>query len=158
MRDGFNAARNDLLIYLDGDLSGLHQDLIFRLAKPLLDGNADFVKASFSREAGRVTTLTARPLLQTFFPELNHIEQPLGGIIAARRSLIQRLRFEDDYGVDIGLLLDAARLETRLVQVHIGHIERDTQPLQVQAPLWPICSVLCLRRKCQIESRNQISW
>jgi glycosyltransferase involved in cell wall biosynthesis len=60
--------------------------------------------------------------------------------------------------VDIGLLLDAARLETRLVQVHIGHIEHDTQPLQVQAPLWPICSVLCLRRKCQIESRNQISW
>jgi glucosyl-3-phosphoglycerate synthase len=131
MRDGLNAARNDLLIYLDGDLSGLHQDLIARLAEPLIEGGADLVKAGFSREAGRVTTLTARPLLQTFFPELNHIEQPLGGIIAARRSLLQRLRFEDDYGVDVGLLLDAARLEARLVQVHIGHIEHDSQPLQV---------------------------
>lgn len=29
---------------------------------------ADFVKAGFSRRAGRVTTLTARPLLKTFFP------------------------------------------------------------------------------------------
>jgi phosphoserine phosphatase len=131
MRDGLNAAQNDLLVYLDGDLSGLRQDLIARLAEPLLDGGADFVKASFSREAGRVTTLMARPLLQTFFPELNHIAQPLGGIIAARRSLLQRLRFEDDYGVDVGLLLDAARLEARLVQVDIGHIEHDNQPLQV---------------------------
>jgi phosphoserine phosphatase len=130
MRDGLNAARNDLLIYLDGDLSELRQDLIARLAGPLLDGGADLVKAAFSREAGRVTALTARPLLQTFFPELNHIEQPLGGIIAARRSLLQRLRFEDDYGVDVGLLLDAARLKARLVQVHIGHIEHDSQCLQ----------------------------
>jgi glycosyltransferase involved in cell wall biosynthesis len=109
MRDGLNAARNDLLIYLDGDLSGLRQDLIGRLAEPLIDAAADFVKAGFSREAGRVTTLTARSLLQTFFPELNHIEQPLGGIIAARRSLLQRLCFEDDYGVDIGLLLERGR-------------------------------------------------
>ncbi|HEU0178264.1 MAG TPA: glycosyltransferase [Blastocatellia bacterium] len=130
MLDGLNAARNDLLIYLDGDLSELRQDLIARLAGPLLNGVADFVKARFSREAGRVTALTARPLLQTFFPELNHIEQPLGGIIAARRSLLERLRFEDDYGVDVGLLLDAARLGARLVQVHIGHIEHDNQPLQ----------------------------
>jgi phosphoserine phosphatase len=130
MRDGLDAARNDLLVYLDGDLSGLRQGLIARLAGPLLDGGADFVKASFSREAGRVTALTARPLLQTFFPELNHITQPLGGIIAARRSLLQRLRFEEDYGVDVGLLLDAARLGARLVQVHIDHIEHDSQPLQ----------------------------
>ncbi len=131
MRDGVNAAQNDLLIYLDGDLCGLPQDLIARLAEPLLDGGADFVKASFSSEACHVTTLTARPLLKTFFPELNHIEQPLGGIIAARRSLLQRLRIEDDYGADVGLLLDAARLGSRLVQVHVGHIRRDKQPFQV---------------------------
>ncbi len=130
MRDGLNAARNDLLLYLDGDLSGLRQELIALLAEPLLNDSADFVKASFSREAGRVTTLTARPLLQTFFPELNRIRQPLGGIIAARRSLLQRLRFENDYGVDVGLLLDAAQLKARMVQVHIGHIEHDSQPLQ----------------------------
>ncbi|HEY8462242.1 MAG TPA: glycosyltransferase [Blastocatellia bacterium] len=130
MRDGLNAARSELLVYLDGDLSGLRQDLVARLAGPLLDGTADFVKAGFSREAGRVTALTARPLLQTFYPELNHIEQPLGGIIAARRSLLQRLRFEDDYGIDVGLLLDAARLGAKVVQVHVGHIEHDSQSLQ----------------------------
>ncbi len=110
MRDGLLVAQNDVLVYLDGDLSGLHEDLIARLVAPLLAGQADFVKASFTREAGRVTTLTARPLLQTFFPELNHIQQPLGGLIAARRKWLERLRFEDDYGVDVGLLLDAAHV------------------------------------------------
>jgi phosphoserine phosphatase len=131
MRDGLLAAKNDLLVYLDGDLSGLRRDLIERLAAPLLSGEADFVKASFTRNAGRVTTLTARPMLQTFFPELSHIHQPLGGIIAARRELLERLRFEDDYGVDVGLLLDASRQQARIAQEDIGHIEHDTQPLEV---------------------------
>jgi phosphoserine phosphatase len=131
MRDGLLAAKNELLVYLDGDLAGLHGDLIERLAAPLLSGEADFVKASFTRNAGRVTTLTARPLLQTFFPELSHIRQPLGGIIAARRELLERLRFEDDYGVDVGLLLDAARQQAHITQADIGHIEHDAQPLEV---------------------------
>lgn len=131
MLDGLLAAKNDLLVYLDGDLSGLHSDLVERLTAPLLLGKADFVKSSFTRDAGRVTTLTARPLLQTFFPELGHIQQPLGGIAAARRVTLERLRFEDDYGVDVGLLLDAAHHHTRIAQVDIGHIEHDSQPLEV---------------------------
>ena len=131
MRDGLRIAKNDVLVYLDGDLSGLHADMIQRVTAPLLSGQADFVKACFTREAGRVTTLTARPLLQTFFPELNHIAQPLGGIIAARRKLLERLHFEDDYGVDVGLLLDATRLGARIEQVDIGHIEHDSHDLTV---------------------------
>lgn len=131
MRDGLRAARYDWLVYLDGDLVGLHADSIARLTAPLLSDTADLVKASFTRNAGRVTTLTARPLLQTFFPELTHIQQPLSGIVAARRALLERLRFEDDYGVDVGLLLDAAQLKARIVQADIGHVEHDSQPLEV---------------------------
>jgi HAD superfamily phosphoserine phosphatase-like hydrolase len=131
MEDGMWAAHNENLLYLDGDLSQFREDLIERMTAPLLDGNADFVKARFSRRAGRVTTLTARPLLLTFFPELAHFEQPLGGIIAARRSLLRRLHFETDYGVDVGLLLDAAASGASIVQVDIGHIEHQTQRLEV---------------------------
>ncbi len=131
MHDGLVVAQNDVMVYLDGDLGSLHKDLIARLVSPLLAGQADLVKASFTREAGRVTTLTARPLLQTFFPELNHMQQPLGGLIAARRKWLERLRFEDDYGVDVGLLLDAAHLGARIVQVDIGHIEHDSHPLEL---------------------------
>lgn len=131
MEDGMREARNELLVYLDGDLSGLREDLVGRITAPIVEGRADFVKGNFSRDAGRVTTLTARPLLRTFFPELNHIEQPLGGIIAARRSLLRNLRFETDYGVDVGLLLDTAITGAPVVQVDIGHLQHDHQPIDV---------------------------
>jgi glycosyltransferase involved in cell wall biosynthesis len=121
MEDGVRLARHEVLLYLDGDLRGLLGNLIERLTKPIFDREADFVKAKFTRAAGRVTVLTARPLLRTLFPELAHFEQPLGGIIAAKRSLLNTFRFENDYGVDIGLLID---------EVDIGHIEHDSQPLE----------------------------
>lgn len=131
MQDGLRVAAHDLIVYLDGDLSGLDPDLISKLTEPLRQDKADFVKARFSRAAGRVTALTARPLLLMFFPELASIEQPLGGIIAARRSTLARLRFETDYGVDVGLLLDAASSGARIAQIDIGHIEHDSHPLEV---------------------------
>ena len=129
MEDGVWAAQNDVLVYLDGDLTGLHDDLITRLTDPILQNKAGFVKARFTRSAGRVTILTARPLLKTFFPELNHLEQPLGGIIAARKSLLRNMRFETDYGVDVGLLLDVAMSGVAIEQVDIGHILHDSQTL-----------------------------
>ncbi len=131
MEDGMWAASNEVLLYLDGDLRDLREDLVAAMTQPVVEGKADFVKAKFSRTAGRVTTLTARPLLRVFFPELAHFEQPLGGIIAVRRSLLRRLRFEDDYGVDVGLLLDAAAAGARLAEVDIGHLEHDSHPLEV---------------------------
>ncbi len=131
MEDGLWTSQNEIVVYLDGDLSGLREDLLEGLTLPIREGRADFVKAGFSRRAGRVTTLTARPLLKTFFPELNVFEQPLGGIIAARRSLLRNFRFETDYGVDLGLFLDASAAGAQLAQVDIGHIEHDSHPLEV---------------------------
>lgn len=130
MQDGLLEARHQTLLYLDGDLAGLRDDLVERMTEPVLHGKADFTKASFSRRAGRVTVLTARPLLRTYFPELAVFEQPLGGVIAARKELLERLSFEDDYGVDIGLLIDAAAARARLLEVDIGHIEHDSQDLE----------------------------
>jgi glucosyl-3-phosphoglycerate synthase len=129
MRDAMECARSELLVYLDGDLGGLRPGLIADLARPLLEDRADFIKARFGRGGGRVTELTAKPMLKVFFPELAHFHQPLGGIIAARRSLLQQLSFEDGYGVDIGLLVDAWRVGARLLEVDIGTLENDSQPL-----------------------------
>ncbi|KAF0178719.1 MAG: hypothetical protein FD161_1763 [Limisphaerales bacterium] len=129
MEEGWQHARHDVLVYLDGDLTGLRKGLIRKLVEPLLRNEADFVKAKFTRAAGRVTILTAKPLLKTYFPELAEFAQPLGGIIAARRDLLQRLRFENDYGVDIGLLIDATRERARIVEVDIGELRHDSQSL-----------------------------
>ncbi len=130
MQDGLKAARNEFVVYLAGDLTGLRKDLIEILTAALSSGEADFVKARFSRSAGRVTTLTAKPLLELFFPEIAGFAQPLGGVIAGRASFLKTLEFETDYGVDLALLIDAQMAGARIVEVDIGHIEHDSQSLE----------------------------
>ena len=129
MKDGAQAALHELVVYLDGDLAGLQPGIVSDLARPLAAGTADFVKGRFGRGGGRVTELTAKPMLKVFFPELAGFAQPLGGLIAARRSLLRQLPFEDGYGVDVGLLIDAHRAGARLAEVDIGRLEHDSQPL-----------------------------
>jgi len=131
MEDGLDLAKNEIVLYLDGDLTGLSPDVIERMVEPVLADNADFVKARFTRSAGRVTTLTARPLLKTYFPEIAHFIQPLSGVMAARKSVFKDIRFENDYGVDIGLFIDVAMKKGRVAEVDIGHIDHDSHPLQV---------------------------
>jgi phosphoserine phosphatase len=130
MGDGVEASRGEVLLFLDGDLLEIPEDFIERMVSPVLEGNADFVKARFTRDAGRVTVLTARPLLSAFFPELAGFEQPLGGIVAARRSLLSNIRLENDYGVDVGLLIDAVMRGARAAEVDIGHIHHESQSLE----------------------------
>ncbi len=129
MCDGVGMASCELVVYLDGDLAGLRPGIVTDLCRPLVQGSADFVKARFGRTGGRVTELTAKPMLKVFFPELAHFAQPLGGLVAARVSLLKALRFENGYGVDIGLLIDAHRAGARLAEVDIGSLENDSQPL-----------------------------
>jgi glucosyl-3-phosphoglycerate synthase len=129
MHDALQYVAQEFVAYLDGDLAGLQPGVISTLAQPLRAGEADFVKARFGRGGGRVTELTAKPMLKVFFPELAHLGQPLGGVIAARRSLLQTLSFETGYGVDIALVIDAMRAGARLAEVDIGRLEHDSQPL-----------------------------
>ncbi len=129
MKDGALAATYEYVVYLDGDLAGLRDGIVSDLCEPLLANTADFVKARFGRSGGRVTELTAKPMLKVFFPEVSHFAQPLGGVIAARTSLLRSLTFEDGYGVDVGLLIDAHTAGARIAEVDIGSLENDSQPL-----------------------------
>lgn len=129
MQDGVREANSELVVFLDGDLAGLRPGIITDLCRPLAARQADFVKARFGREGGRVTELTAKPMLKVFFPELAQVAQPLGGIIAARRSLLSAMPFENGYGVDVGLLIDTHRAGARMAEVDIGSLEHDSQPL-----------------------------
>jgi glucosyl-3-phosphoglycerate synthase len=129
MHDGMLRAGQDIVAYLDGDLHGLRPGIVSSLCGPLLRGEADLVKACFGRASGRVTELTAKPMLKVFFPELAHLGQPLGGVMAARRSLLQTLTFESGYGVDIALVIDAHRAGAQVAEVDIGSLQHDSQSL-----------------------------
>ena len=55
---------------------------------------------------GRVTELTARPLINLFYPQLSGLVQPLAGEMAGRRSVLEAVPFFTGYGVETGLLID----------------------------------------------------
>jgi glucosyl-3-phosphoglycerate synthase len=129
MKDGILFASNEVVVFLDGDIDPYPAMTIELLTEPLLLDEADFVKSSFSRNAGRVTELVAKPLLSIFFPELSHFIQPLSGMIASKKSILKNLDFSDDYGVDIGLLIDMHLMNARLKEVEIGYIENKSKPL-----------------------------
>ena len=130
MREGLLAAKYDVVVYLDGDIITYPPDVMDLLANPILNDEADFVKSTFKRQAGRVTQLVAKPLLSILFPELSDLEQPLSGMIAARKSFLEKVSFEKDYGVDVGLLIDVHRMNARIKEVNIGKVQNAMQSLE----------------------------
>jgi glucosyl-3-phosphoglycerate synthase len=109
----------EVICFLDADSQQFGPHFACGLLGPLVcDPEISFVKGLYRRPlrigdvtypdgGGRVTELTARPLLNLFYPDLAAVEQPLAGEVAARADLLRRLPFVTGYGVDIALLIDA---------------------------------------------------
>lgn len=127
MRDGMLLSRNEILVYLDADILTYPDDIIERLADPIIKDEADFVKSCFDRQGGRVTELVAKPLLSLLFPDLTKFSQPLSGMIAGKKNWFGKVGFENDYGVDIGILLEMHLLGARIKEVDIGYVENRMQ-------------------------------
>jgi len=140
------AATGDIIVWLDADLLDFTPGYVTSLVRPLLtDPEATLVRGVCQRlrdgvpgEGGRVTELTARPALRLLFPDLAHIEQPLGGEYAVRRVVAESVPFEVDYGVETGLLIDiaAAYGASSIRQVPLpprAHRNRPLSELSVQA-------------------------
>jgi phosphoserine phosphatase len=128
MKEGIDASANEVIIFLDADIDPYPEGSIAKLAAPLLNDEADFVKGAFVRNAGRVTELVAKPLLAILFPGLSHFSQPLSGMIAGKKSYFRKIEFFNDYGVDIGILIDMYLMKARVQEVNIGYIENKSKP------------------------------
>ena len=110
--------RGDIVVWIDTDVSNAHPKFVYGIVGPLLmRPDLQFVKAFYQRPlrvdgelqatgGGRVTELTARPILNLFFPELSGMVQPLSGEQGGRRALLEQLPFFTGYGVETGLLID----------------------------------------------------
>ena len=131
MREGMLMAKNELLVFMDADLPDYPGDLVGKLTDPLVRGEADFVKSYFERQAGRVTEIMVKPMLEFFFPHLLQFRQPLSGVIAGRKSFFQKVEFDNDHGVDIGLLIDMHQVRARIREVCIGEVGNDIKPLHM---------------------------
>ncbi|WP_448625877.1 glucosyl-3-phosphoglycerate synthase [Geodermatophilus sp. URMC 64] len=137
------ATGGDLVVFLDADLLGDVRHYVPGLLAPLLsDPSVVYVKGCYTRPlavggveqpagGGRVTELTARPLLNALWPELAGFVQPLGGEYAGRRSALEQVPFVSGYGVEVGLLVDLLERHGlgALAQVDLG-VRRHTSQSQ----------------------------
>lgn len=128
------ATTGDLMVFLDADLLGDVTHYVPGLLAQLLeDPRVGYVKGAYTRPltlagesrptgGGRVTELTARPLINALWPELAGVVQPLGGEYAGRRSVLEQVPFVSGYGVDIALLIDLLGLcgLAGMAQVDLG--------------------------------------
>jgi len=139
----------EIVCFLDADSGAFGPHFATGLLGPLVaHEELRFVKGFYRRPfrqggvtlddgGGRVTELTARPLLNRFYRELAGFRQPLAGEIAARRELLEQLPFLTGYAVDVALLIDAWREAglDALAQVDLDVRENDHQPLSELGPM-----------------------
>ena len=110
--------KGDIIVWIDTDIVNIHPRFVYGIIGPLLTNpQVQLVKGFYRRPlrvgqkmqaggGGRVTELTARPLLNLFYPELSGVVQPLSGEYAGRREALERAPFYSGYGVETGLLID----------------------------------------------------
>lgn len=138
-----DAVTGDLVVFVDGDIADFGRHYVTGLLGPLCrDPEKRFVKGCYRRPfrqetseqpagGGRVTELTARPLLARTVPDLIQFDQPLAGEVAAHRSLLESIPFYTGYGVEIAMLVevwDRLGLEG-MAQVGLGTKRNAHQPL-----------------------------
>jgi glucosyl-3-phosphoglycerate synthase len=133
------------LLVTDGDTGDPNPAHLVGILGPLLlHDEIQIVRACFDRlsksasrdmmshEGGRVTEILARPLLNSYWPELAGFSQPLAGRFAARRSLLEKLAFPVSYGVEIATLVNTYNLVGLggMAQTDVGCRQNSHQPLR----------------------------
>jgi glucosyl-3-phosphoglycerate synthase len=116
-----SVARGDLVMFLDADTRNFERHFVYGMLGPLLtEPQVRFAKATYHRpligpagdvldDAGRVTELTAKPLLRIFFPELSGFGQPLAGELIAEGRLLREIPFLTGYAAETAMLIDVLR-------------------------------------------------
>jgi hypothetical protein len=159
--------KGDIVAWIDTDIVNIHPRFVYGVLGPLLRARrVQYVKGYYHRPlrrgdklvasgGGRVTELTARPLLNFFFPELSGLIQPLAGEYAGRRQALERLPFFTGYGVETGLLIDI--LEAfglrAIAQVDLRQRVHRNKPLPALSPMSFAIIQVIVRR---LEDRHKI--
>jgi glucosyl-3-phosphoglycerate synthase len=154
MKDGILVAKNEIVAFLDADIITYPKNVVELLTMPIVTGEADFVKSYFTRQAGRVTELVAKPLLSILYPSFPNFKQPLSGMIAGKKNVFAKIEFEEGYGVDIGILIDMHNLGAKIAEVSIGNIENRMQSLEQLGRMSREVARVIMKKSRSADSKN----
>jgi glucosyl-3-phosphoglycerate synthase len=166
-----SVARGDIVLYADADSTSFEAHFVYGMLGPLLcEDGVRFVKATYHRpftapdgtvldDAGRVTELTAKPLLAIFYPELAGFGQPLAGEVAARRDLLCSIPFFTGYAVEVGMLIDVLRRAGlgAMAQVDLGsRVNRSQRLLALNSMSYVVARTLLTRAGRAVEAESYL--
>jgi glucosyl-3-phosphoglycerate synthase len=156
-----SVAQGEIVCFVDADSEDFGARLPCGLIGAIALGGARFAKGAYRRPfrtelstehtgGGRVTELTARPLIRALFPELLAFRQPLSGEIASERDLLERLPIATRYGVDIALLIDVWQEIGlgEMAEVDLDVRQNRHRPLQQLAVMAEQVVAVILARAC----------
>ncbi|HEX5909367.1 MAG TPA: hypothetical protein VFY44_02665, partial [Thermoleophilaceae bacterium] len=153
-----SVASGDVVAFIDADTRDFDPRFVNGVVGPLLtDPSLRFVKATYRRPftagglevpggGGRVSQLTARPLLDAFYPDLAALTQPLAGEVAATRELLESIPFATGYAVETAMLLDVHEAvgSAAMAQCDVGERRNHHQPLDALRPMAEtVLAVVC---------------
>jgi nucleotide-binding universal stress UspA family protein len=159
--------QGDIIAWCDTDIKNFHPRFIYGVIGPLLrEPRLVYCKGFYRRPlqfgeqvaatgGGRVTELTARPLLNLFHPELSGFLQPLSGEYAGRRSALEKVPFFTGYGIETGLLIDLLERHqlSALAQVDLQQrIHRNQELVPLSKMAFAITQVIIQR----MEQRQRV--
>jgi len=125
-------ASGDVVAYVDADIVNFQKEFVVALTHPIFyswhveEPTLKFVKAYYDRVTlvegkeegiygGRVCRILARPLLvllsrHGLYPGIEAFNYPLAGEFAIARGVAKRLRFTNDYTIEMAMLTQLYRL------------------------------------------------
>ncbi len=113
----------NIVLFLDADIKNLTPEWVDKLVEGCI--NCDMTRGYYHRRHrdAPVTKLVAKPMIQIFFPELSHFEQPLSGEVCARIEVWKRLLDQnppDGWGIDAWFLIEAAMAGYQIKEIFLG--------------------------------------
>ncbi|MGI6589700.1 MAG: glycosyltransferase [Candidatus Iainarchaeum sp.] len=156
IKTGITNSAHEVICFIDADIPQWNGMLISKIIKPVALNEVDFVKTTFNRAMGRVTILTAKPLLKLLFPSINNLQQPLSGQFCTKKSFLKKIKIENRYGIDIGILIDAEQEKLKIKEVHLGTITNKSKSLENLSPMAEEVTKTIAKKAGLIPSKNHL--
>ncbi|HPM85471.1 MAG: glycosyltransferase family 2 protein [Candidatus ainarchaeum sp.] len=155
IKTGIINSKNEVICFIDADIPQWNGFLISKIIKPVALNEVDFVKTTFNRSMGRVTLLTAKPMLKLLFPSIN-LQQPLSGQFCTKKSFLEKIKIENRYGIDIGIIIDAEQKKLKIKEVYLGTITNKSKSLENLSPMAEEVAKTIAKKAKLIPSKNHL--
>lgn len=131
LKVAIEATVSNWVLKLDGDMLNVSSKWVDCLVGEINASDVILVKGWWNNmeDPMPVTNLVAKPCIQLFFPNLEHINMPLSGIYLFNKRAIEITNMPDNWAFDLSLLIQASERSGRIQQAYLGEVYDCLKPI-----------------------------